>query len=192
MCAIPRSAPRQHRGSAGGCWMRADSTACTLKRHPACWITTIRSRRRYALVVYYTPSLAAAGIAAHETGHALQDAAGYLPLKARSLILPAVQSPHDCSSQECCLERILWPGPSLGAPSPGWVILFGAQTVFTLINPLVEFGASARSCSSARKLFAGEQRVEGGKWLGAAAWTYVAGAVSSWGHLSILPTLSTR
>jgi hypothetical protein len=39
--------------------------------------------------VYYTPSLAAAGIAAHETGHALQDAAGYLPLKARSLIVPA-------------------------------------------------------------------------------------------------------
>jgi uncharacterized protein len=57
--------------------------------------------------VYYTPSLAAASIAAHETGHALQDAAGYLPLKARSLIVPAV---HGFSLPECCLERILWPG----------------------------------------------------------------------------------
>ena len=40
--------------------------------------------------VYYTPSLAAAGIAAHETGHALQDAAGYLPLLSTIADCPAV------------------------------------------------------------------------------------------------------
>ncbi|NIT57145.1 MAG: zinc metallopeptidase, partial [Aliifodinibius sp.] len=41
--------------------------------------------------VYRTPSVAAAGIAAHEMGHALQDAGGYFPLQIRSAIVPAAQ-----------------------------------------------------------------------------------------------------
>ena len=41
--------------------------------------------------VYFTPSVAAAGIAAHEAGHALQDAEDYLPMEARSYIVPVVQ-----------------------------------------------------------------------------------------------------
>src|SRR5690349_9215010 len=41
--------------------------------------------------VFDSPSVAAVGIAAHETGHALQHQARYLPLTARSAIVPAVQ-----------------------------------------------------------------------------------------------------
>ena len=41
--------------------------------------------------VYRTPSIAAAGVAAHEMGHALQDAASYAPLNIRSALVPAVQ-----------------------------------------------------------------------------------------------------
>ena len=41
--------------------------------------------------VYATPSIAAAGVAAHECGHAIQDATNYGPLKIRSLIVPTVQ-----------------------------------------------------------------------------------------------------
>ena len=41
--------------------------------------------------VYNKPSIAAAGVAAHEMGHALQHAAGYFPLRIRSTILPAAQ-----------------------------------------------------------------------------------------------------
>ena len=41
--------------------------------------------------VYFAPSVAAAGIAAHEAGHALQDAEDYLPMEARSYIVPVVQ-----------------------------------------------------------------------------------------------------
>jgi hypothetical protein len=38
--------------------------------------------------VYFAPSVAAAGVAAHEAGHALQDAEDYLPLEARTYIVP--------------------------------------------------------------------------------------------------------
>ena len=41
--------------------------------------------------VYFTPSVAAAGISAHEAGYALQDAEDYLPMEARSYIVPVVQ-----------------------------------------------------------------------------------------------------
>ena len=130
--------------------------------------------------VYYTPSLAAAGIAAHETGHALQDAAGYLPLKARSLIVPVVQLSAKVA------PWLFIAGVLLGANSLAWagVILFGAQTFFTLITLPVEFDASARAQQLlvSQGIIRGEQQVEGvEKVLGAAAWTYVAGAVSSVG-----------
>ena len=46
---------------------------------------------RLSQEVYFAPSIAAAGIAAHETGHALQDAVGYFPLEARTSIVPLVQ-----------------------------------------------------------------------------------------------------
>jgi uncharacterized protein len=130
--------------------------------------------------VYYTPSLAAAGIAAHETGHALQDAAGYLPLKARSLIVPAVQLSAKIA------PWLFIAGVLLGANYLAWagVLLFGAQTLFTLITLPVEFDASARAeqLLVSQGIIRGEQQVEGiEKVLGAAAWTYVAGAVSSVG-----------
>ena len=66
----------------------------------------------------------------------------------------------------------------------GRVILFGAQTFFTLITLPVEFDASARAQELlvSQGIIRGEQQVEGiEKVLGAAAWTYVAGAVSSLG-----------
>jgi uncharacterized protein len=43
---------------------------------------------RLSQEVYFAPSIAAAGIAAHEAGHALQDAVGYFPLEARTSIVP--------------------------------------------------------------------------------------------------------
>ena len=46
---------------------------------------------RLSQEVYFAPSIAAAGIAAHETGHALQDAVDYLPLEARTYIVPLVR-----------------------------------------------------------------------------------------------------
>src|SRR5215467_10452790 len=46
---------------------------------------------RLSQEVYFAPTIAAAGIAAHEAGHALQDAQNYFPLEARTRIVPLVQ-----------------------------------------------------------------------------------------------------
>jgi Zn-dependent membrane protease YugP len=48
-------------------------------------------RLRLSQSVYFSPTVAAAGIAAHEAGHALQDAKDYFPLEARTYIVPLVQ-----------------------------------------------------------------------------------------------------
>ena len=131
--------------------------------------------------VYRTPSVAAAGVAAHETGHALQDAAGYSPLKIRSAIVPAVQFGSS-------LAPILFIiGFLLNFTSLAWlgVILFAAAVVFSLVTLPVEFDASKR----AKTLLSGSgilslQEAQGvGKVLNAAALTYVAAAVAAIGQL---------
>ena len=132
--------------------------------------------------VYYTPSLAAAGIAAHEAGHALQDAADYFPMEMRSYIVPIVQLSAKVA------PWLFFGGIILGIDQITWagIILFGTQTLFTLITLPVEFDASARAQELlvSQGIVYGEEEVAGiKKVLGAAAWTYVAGAVSAIGSL---------
>ena len=81
------SGPRNFAGGANSAtsrWSRPTTTSAT---------TTIRRRKRLCLSsnVYNTPSVAALGIAAHETGHAIQHAKAYAPLKARMAIVPVTQ-----------------------------------------------------------------------------------------------------
>jgi hypothetical protein len=132
--------------------------------------------------VYYTPSLAAAGIAAHEAGHALQDAADYFPMEMRSYIVPIVQLSGKIA------PWLFFGGIILGIDQITWagIILFGTQTLFTLITLPVEFDASSRAQELlvSQGIVYGEEEVAGiKKVLGAAAWTYVAGAVSAIGTL---------
>lgn len=130
--------------------------------------------------VYFTPSVAAAGIAAHEAGHALQDAEDYFPMEARSYIVPIVQLASQIAPWLFVagllleLETLTWMG----------VILFGSSFLFAFLTLPVEFDASAR----AKKLLVshgiihGREQIAGvDKVLNAAAWTYVAAAVSAIG-----------
>ena len=129
--------------------------------------------------VYRTPSVAAAGIAAHEMGHALQDAGGYFPLQLRSAIVPAAQFGSTLA------PWLFIAGILLNFTQLAWVglILFGAAVVFTLVTLPVEFDASRR----AKKLLASNNIIIGNeaqgvnKVLDAAALTYVAAAVSAIG-----------
>ena len=132
--------------------------------------------------VYFAPSLASAGIAAHEAGHALQDADDYFPMELRSYIVPAVQVSSKIA------PWLFFGGYILGIPHVAWtgVLLFGANTFFTLVTLPVELDASKR----AQELLVSEGIVRGEeqktgirKVLTAAAWTYVAGAVSAIGTL---------
>ncbi len=135
---------------------------------------------RLSQQVYFAPSVAAAGIAAHETGHALQDAEDYFPLEARTYIVPVVQLASQAApwlfvaGLVLQLDTLTWAG----------VILFGSSFLLALLTLPVEFNASARAKELlvSHGIIQGDQqkaRVE--KVLGAAAWTYVAAAVSAIG-----------
>lgn len=131
--------------------------------------------------VYRSPSVAAAGIAAHEMGHALQHASAYMPLQIRSALVPAVQFSSNLA------PWIIIGGLLLQWTSLAWVgvILFAGAVVFSLITLPVEFDASRR----AKQLLVSEgvlsvQETEGvNKVLDAAALTYVAAAIAAVGQL---------
>jgi uncharacterized protein len=130
--------------------------------------------------VYQNPSLASAGIAAHEAGHALQDAASYVPLKIRSSMVPTVQIGS-------------WLGPiifmlGLIMASPigirlAWVglMVFAATALFAIITLPVEFNATKRAkawLSTSGVIYT--QEAEGiNSVLDAAAMTYVAAALQA-------------
>jgi Zn-dependent membrane protease YugP len=135
---------------------------------------------RLSQQVYFAPSVAAAGIAAHEAGHALQDAEDYLPLEARTYIVPMVQLASQIA------PWLFVAGVTLQSSTLAWagVILFGASSLFALITLPVEFNASARALDLLvrHRIIQGEEQIAGVREvLGAAAWTYVAAAVSALG-----------
>jgi Zn-dependent membrane protease YugP len=130
--------------------------------------------------VYHTPSVAAAGVAAHEMGHAMQQAGGYFPLKIRSAIVPAAQFGSTLAPWLFIIGFIF----RFTALSWVGLVLFGVAVIFTLITLPVEFDASRR----AKKLLAGNGILIGDeikgvdKVLDAAALTYVAAAVAAVGQ----------
>ena len=130
--------------------------------------------------VYFTPSVAAAGIAAHETGHALQDAEDYTPMEARTYIVPFVQLASQVAPWLFVAGLVL----QMNAITWTGVVLFGASFVFALITLPVEFDASrrAKKLLVSQGIIQGEDQIEGvDHVLDAAAWTYVAAAVSAIG-----------
>lgn len=130
--------------------------------------------------VYYTPSVAAIGIAAHEAGHAFQDADNYFALEMRNFIVPLVQ----LSSQVAPWAFIA--GLMLDVTQLAWAgaTLFGASTVFALITLPVEIDASKRALDHLveHKIISNDAELEGVRAvLRSAAWSYVAAAVSAIG-----------
>jgi uncharacterized protein len=127
--------------------------------------------------VYQPPTVAAAAVAAHETGHALQDAQGYVPLKIRSAMYPAVAFASNAWIWLLVLGVIL---NALNLVALALVI-YAVAVLFHIVTLPVEFNASRRASVQLRELgivgadeSAGVQRV-----LTAAALTYVAGALAA-------------
>lgn len=134
--------------------------------------------------VYYGRNASAAGVAAHEVGHAIQHAQGYFPLWLRSFIVPAANVGSNLGPWLVILGIILMSaGRALGySIAIVGVLLFALATFFTLITVPVEFDASAR----AKKALARMEVVAQGREyntvsgvLFAAGLTYVAAAISS-------------
>jgi len=127
--------------------------------------------------VYDSDSVAAVGIAAHETGHAIQHAQAYAPLKARMAIVPATMF----ASQMLPLVVIggIW-FQIMALVSLG-IVVYAIMTIFQLITLPVEFDASHRAKQILlRSGMVSTQEADGvNRVLNAAAWTYLAAFISS-------------
>lgn len=132
--------------------------------------------------VFYGRNIAAAAVAAHECGHAVQHARAYTMLKLRSSLVPMVQI-SSTLSQWIIMAGIGFMGFGGGNPAVLLVgiILFAVTTLFTLITLPVEFDASARALkwlesAQITNSFEKEKATDALKW---AALTYVVAALAS-------------
>ena len=133
--------------------------------------------------VYSTSNVAAAAVAAHETGHALQHANAYSPLKIRSALVPTVNFSSQWVSWLLLGGMIL-----LGNGSHvGWTILaigvglYGMITLFSFITLPVEINASQRALAWLNRTGITNSYNDGAARdaLKAAAYTYVVAAIGS-------------
>lgn len=134
--------------------------------------------------VYYGQNASAAGVAAHEVGHAIQHAQGYFPLWLRSFIVPAANIGSNLGPWLVILGIILMSaGRALGySLAIVGVLLFAIATFFTLVTVPVEFDASSRAKKALARMDVVAQGREYNTVSGvlfAAGLTYVAAAVSS-------------
>ncbi len=129
------------------------------------------------------PSVASVAIAAHELGHAMQDAEEYFPLKFRAALVPVVNIGSNLGWVLILVGLLLFRGSSLGI-NIAWlgVLFFAGGAVFALATLPVELNASAR----AKQLLAQtgiiqtDEEMRGvNQVLNAAALTYVAGLVTA-------------
>ncbi len=131
--------------------------------------------------VYHGRSIAAAAVAAHECGHAVQHATAYNMLQLRSAIVPLV----NVSSRLSQILIVVGLGLALGASNPTLlllgIILFGVTTLFTVITLPVEYDASNRAMKwlAAQGVTYGPETEKAQDALKWAARTYVVAAVSS-------------
>lgn len=132
--------------------------------------------------VFYGRSIAAAAVAAHECGHAVQHARAYSMLQLRSSLVPMVQI-SSTLSQWIIMAGIGFMGFGGGNPTVLLIgiILFAVTTLFTLITLPVEFNASARALkwlesAQITNSFEREKARDALKW---AALTYVVAALAS-------------
>ncbi len=140
---------------------------------------------------YGSNSIAAVGVAAHETGHAIQHHVGYVPLEVRRMLVSVANIGSSL-------------GPFLAVAGIGFgysayaeqyhplcqlvanigILLFGCATLFYIVTLPVEFNASRRALKILKKsgVFSDQKEIDGaGKVLWAAAMTYVASALQSIG-----------
>lgn len=127
-------------------------------------------------------SVAAVGVAAHEAGHAVQHATGYMPIKLRNTLVPVANIGSMVGPYLIILGIIL---SSFSFLIDVGIVLFSAAVLFQIVTLPVEFNASNRAI----KILENDMYLEADevpavkKVLGAAAMTYVAAAAVSVANL---------
>lgn len=128
--------------------------------------------------VYAPATIAAAAVAAHETGHALQDSRDYVPLKLRSTMFPVVAFASNAWIWLLLIGAFM---QALGLVAIA-LLLYGVAVLFHIVTLPVEFNASRRAAGQLRELGivgVGAEAAGVNSVLKAAALTYVAGALAA-------------
>lgn len=140
--------------------------------------------------VYNSASVASIGVAAHEAGHAVQHAVGYVPIKLRNAVLPVANIGSAAAMPIIVIGLLLSFEPlvSIG------ILLFSALVLFQLITLPVEFNASRRALATLRdsRILEGKELSGARRVLSAAAMTYVAAVLVSAMQLLRLVLLTNR
>ena len=142
--------------------------------------------------VYNSCSVAAAAVAAHECGHAVQHAMAYAPLKMRSALVPFV------SFASSWMTWILLLGIITVQSFPqillGGILLFASTTLFSFVTLPVEIDASRRALAwlSTAGITNVRNHSEATSALRSAAYTYVVAALSSLATLVYYILIYTR
>lgn len=142
--------------------------------------------------VYSNASVAAVGVAAHEAGHAVQHAQGYVPNKIRSAIVPVANFGSKLSWFLIFIGLLL-PVQFNFVVTLG-IVFFSFSVLFTLVTLPVEFNASKRALQTIENYnLLNEDECKGAKkTLSAAAMTYVAAAAVSVAQLLRLLLIANR
>ncbi len=131
-------------------------------------------------------SIAALGVAAHEAGHAIQDAQGYGFMRVRQRLVPLAMIGQSVWIYPVIGGMLLGAGTALGQQLfLVGIALFGAAVLFQLVTLPVEFDASRRALVAleANGMLSAAEMPGAKKVLNAAALTYVAGFLAALGQL---------
>lgn len=140
--------------------------------------------------VFDVPSVAALAVAAHETGHAIQDKVGYWPLALRSAAAPLVNAAARFGIPAAIIGMFL----SLPILIQLGIIGYVSALAFQFLTLPVEFDASKRALVQLNQLQLLNEEEEKGvrSMLRAAAMTYVAGSASSAVYILYLALMAGR
>ena len=140
--------------------------------------------------VYGSTSIAAIGVAAHECGHAIQDARDYAPLRLRAALVPVANFGSQISWLLIILGIVLG---GTGLINLG-ILMFSLAVLFQLVTLPVEYNASHRAVALLDSIGILEGREVGQtrQVLNAAALTYVAAAASLLQLLRLLLLFGNR
>lgn len=135
---------------------------------------------RLSDATYGSNSIAAVGVAAHECGHAIQHAQGYVPLKIRGSLVP-VANLGSTIAWPLILLGLLFTGESSVLFLNLGILAFSLAVLFQIVTLPVEFNASKRAIRilGSSGIMYPEEVQDTKKVLSAAALTYVAGAAAS-------------
>ena len=140
--------------------------------------------------VFDSASVGAIGVAAHEAGHAVQYATGYVPIKIRSAIIPMTNI-----GSTLAFPLVLI-GIALSFPGLAYlgVAVFGLAVFFQLVTLPVEFNASRRAIAelTIRGTLSADELKGAQKVLTAAALTYIAALAVSLGNFLRLLSIANR